>query len=187
MTKIPGQKPRPTVKHQLGRKRQASGGTRHADSRPSRTYVLLGCCAWRHAGVGGTALRVVWPGATSGWSEGQLWRVRGRVGGDGGQEVSHDFSDEASARSMVDRMMKNSAETWRDLTSAVRRESERWHTKLQQFHLQATHRPRRGLAACVRSRASPRSGVRRRRADRPPETINASLPADGAGRQTTAS
>jgi hypothetical protein len=36
-------------------------------------------------------------------SDRRLWRVRGRIGGDDGQEVSYDFSDEASARSMVDR------------------------------------------------------------------------------------
>jgi hypothetical protein len=58
-------------------------------------------------------------------SDGRLWRVRGRLGGDGGQEVSHDFEDEASARSMVDRMMKTSAGTWRDLTEAVRQEASR--------------------------------------------------------------
>ena len=57
-------------------------------------------------------------------SDGRLWRVRGRLGGDGGQEVSYDFTDEASARSMVDRMMKSSAGTWRDLTVAVRQESD---------------------------------------------------------------
>ncbi|WP_123809803.1 hypothetical protein [Micromonospora globispora] len=56
---------------------------------------------------------------------GRLWRVRGRLGGDGGQEVSYDFPDEASARSMVDRMMKTSAGTWRDLTEAVRQEANR--------------------------------------------------------------
>ena len=31
-------------------------------------------------------------------SDGRLWRVRGRLGGDGGQEVSYDFADEASRR-----------------------------------------------------------------------------------------
>ncbi|MCM0674469.1 hypothetical protein NCC78_07175 [Micromonospora phytophila] len=58
-------------------------------------------------------------------SDGQLWRVRGRLGGDGGQEFSYDFTGEASAWSMVDRMMKTSAGTWRDLTEAVRQESNR--------------------------------------------------------------
>jgi hypothetical protein len=58
-------------------------------------------------------------------SDGRLWRVRGRIGGDGGQEVSYDFADEASARSMVDRMMKTSAGTWHDLTEAVRQEANR--------------------------------------------------------------
>ncbi|RZU75093.1 hypothetical protein EV384_3617 [Micromonospora kangleipakensis] len=58
-------------------------------------------------------------------TDGGLWRVRGRLGGDGGQEVLHDFSDEASARSVVDRMMKTSAGTWRDLTEAVRQEANR--------------------------------------------------------------
>jgi hypothetical protein len=56
-------------------------------------------------------------------SDGRLWRVRGRLGGDEGQQVLYDFSDEASARSMVDRMMKTSAGTWRDLTEAVRHEA----------------------------------------------------------------
>ncbi len=58
----------------------------------------------------------------------RLWRVRGRLGGDGGQEVSYDFPDEPSARSMVDRMMKTSAGTWRDLTEAIRQESNRRRT-----------------------------------------------------------
>ncbi|WP_256440409.1 hypothetical protein [Micromonospora sp. U56] len=39
--------------------------------------------------------------------------------------MSYDFQDEASAREMVDRMMKTSAGTWRDLTEAVRKESNR--------------------------------------------------------------
>ena len=58
-------------------------------------------------------------------TDGQLWRIRGRLGGDGGQEVSYDFADEASARAMVDRIMKTSAGTWRDLTEVVRQESNR--------------------------------------------------------------
>ncbi|WP_446218527.1 hypothetical protein [Micromonospora sp. IBHARD004] len=58
-------------------------------------------------------------------TDGRLWRVRGRLGGDGGQEMSYDFTDEASARTMIDRMMKTSAGTWRDLTEAVRHESNR--------------------------------------------------------------
>jgi hypothetical protein len=37
--------------------------------------------------------------------------------------VSYDYSDEASAVSMVDRMMKTSAGTRRDLTEPVRQES----------------------------------------------------------------
>ncbi|MFG2110174.1 hypothetical protein [Micromonospora chersina] len=61
-------------------------------------------------------------------TDGQRWRVRGRLGGDEGQEVSYDFPDEASARSMVDRMMKTSAGTWRDLTEAVRQEANRRRT-----------------------------------------------------------
>ncbi|RZU73483.1 hypothetical protein EV384_1888 [Micromonospora kangleipakensis] len=62
-------------------------------------------------------------------SDGRLWRVRGRRGGDGGQEVSYDFADEASAaRSMIDRMMKTSAGTWRDLTEAIRQEANRRQT-----------------------------------------------------------
>ncbi|WP_091336160.1 hypothetical protein [Micromonospora rhizosphaerae] len=62
-------------------------------------------------------------------SDGQLWRVRGRFGGDGGQEVSYDFPDEVSARSMVARMVKTSAGTWRDLTEAVRQEPSRRQTQ----------------------------------------------------------
>ncbi len=58
-------------------------------------------------------------------SDGRLWRVRGRLGGDGGQEVCHEFADEGSAREMVDRIMKASAGRWRDLTEAVRQESSR--------------------------------------------------------------
>ncbi|PWU43189.1 hypothetical protein DLJ46_32620 [Micromonospora globispora] len=54
-------------------------------------------------------------------TDGRLWRVRGRLGGDGGQEVTHDFTREVSVRSMVDRMMQTSAGTWRDLTAAVGR------------------------------------------------------------------
>jgi hypothetical protein len=61
-------------------------------------------------------------------SDGRLWRVRGRLGGDGGQEVSYDFADEGSARSMADRMMKTSAGAWRDLTAAVRQEANRRQT-----------------------------------------------------------
>lgn len=57
-------------------------------------------------------------------SDGRLWRVRGRLGGDGGQEVSYDLTDEASARLMVEQMMRASAGTWRDLTEAVRQESK---------------------------------------------------------------
>lgn len=58
-------------------------------------------------------------------SDGRLWRVRGRLGGDEGREVSHEFTDERSAREMVDRMMKASAGSWRDLSEAVRQESSR--------------------------------------------------------------
>ncbi|RQW99359.1 hypothetical protein DKL51_08665 [Micromonospora globispora] len=61
-------------------------------------------------------------------SDGRLWRVRGRLGGDDGQEVLYDFLDEPAARSMVDRMMKTSAGTWRDLTEAIRQESNRRRT-----------------------------------------------------------
>ncbi|MGR6318813.1 hypothetical protein Q2K19_31935 [Micromonospora soli] len=39
--------------------------------------------------------------------------------------MSYDFTDEASARSMIDRMMKTSAGTWRDLTEAIRQEANR--------------------------------------------------------------
>jgi hypothetical protein len=61
-------------------------------------------------------------------SDGRLWRVRGRLGGDDGREVVYDFPDERAASSMVDRMMKTSAGTWRDLTEAVRQESNRRRT-----------------------------------------------------------
>ncbi|SCL15991.1 hypothetical protein GA0070624_0888 [Micromonospora rhizosphaerae] len=58
-------------------------------------------------------------------SDGRLWRVRGRLGGDRGQEVSYDFTHERSAQQMVDRMIKTSAGSWRDLTETVRQESSR--------------------------------------------------------------
>lgn len=61
-------------------------------------------------------------------SDGRLWRVRGRLGGDGGREITHDFPNEATARSMVDRMRKTTADTWRDLTEAVRQEAIRRQT-----------------------------------------------------------
>ncbi|HEX2772846.1 MAG TPA: hypothetical protein VHN18_10505 [Micromonosporaceae bacterium] len=57
--------------------------------------------------------------------DGQHWRVRGRLGGDGGREVNHEFDEEWAARAMVDRMMKASAGRWRDLTEALRQESAR--------------------------------------------------------------
>ncbi|RQW98673.1 hypothetical protein DKL51_09895 [Micromonospora globispora] len=59
--------------------------------------------------------------------DGQRWRVRGRLGGDEGREVSYQFDEEGRARAMVDRMMKTSVGKWRDLTEAVRRESDRRH------------------------------------------------------------
>ncbi|WP_262286415.1 hypothetical protein [Micromonospora sp. MA102] len=52
--------------------------------------------------------------------------LRFNLGGDGEQEVAHDFLDEASVRAMVDRMMRTAAgTTCRDLTEAVRQESNR--------------------------------------------------------------
>ena len=36
--------------------------------------------------------------------DGRHWRVRGRLGGDGGREVNYQFDQEWSARAMVDRM-----------------------------------------------------------------------------------
>lgn len=75
---------------------------------------------WWNAASGSIARRDIWL-----VSDGQRWRVRGRLGGDGGREVLYDFPDEGSAREMVDRMMRTSAGTWRDLTEAVRRESYR--------------------------------------------------------------
>lgn len=73
---------------------------------------------WWNQSWGRMARRDIWL-----LSDGQVWRVRGRLGGDGGQEVLYDFTDAGSARSMVDRMMKTSAGTWRDLTEAIRQES----------------------------------------------------------------
>ncbi|MGK5742976.1 hypothetical protein [Micromonospora sp. URMC 103] len=58
-------------------------------------------------------------------SDGRAWRVRGRLGGDEGREVIHDFADERSARAMVEQMMRASSGTWRDLTEALRQESSR--------------------------------------------------------------
>ncbi|GAA4565035.1 hypothetical protein GCM10023176_12220 [Micromonospora coerulea] len=78
---------------------------------------------WWNGSWGRMARRDIWLLA-----DGRLWRVRGRLGGDGGQEVSYDFPDEPSARSMVGRMMKTSAGTWRDLTEAIRQESNRRRT-----------------------------------------------------------
>ncbi|SIN22382.1 hypothetical protein SAMN04489832_4132 [Micromonospora cremea] len=76
---------------------------------------------WWNGSWGRIARRDIWL-----TSDGQVCRVRGRLGGDEGQEVSYDFPDEASARAMADRMMKTSAGiTWRDLTEAVRQESIR--------------------------------------------------------------
>lgn len=60
--------------------------------------------------------------------DGQHWRVRGREGGDGGREVNYQFDQEWAARAMVDRMMKRSVGSWRDLTQALRRESDRRHS-----------------------------------------------------------
>lgn len=57
--------------------------------------------------------------------DGQHWRVRGRLGGDGGREVNYQFDHEWSARAMVDRMMNAAGGSWRDLTQALRRESDR--------------------------------------------------------------
>jgi hypothetical protein len=44
--------------------------------------------------------------------DGHRWRVRGRLGGAEGREVVYEYDDEASARAMVDRMMRTSAGTW---------------------------------------------------------------------------
>lgn len=54
----------------------------------------------------------------------QHWRVRGRLGGDGGREVNYQFDQEWAARAMVDRMMKASVGSWRHLMQALRRESD---------------------------------------------------------------
>ncbi|WP_200210905.1 hypothetical protein [Micromonospora coerulea] len=78
---------------------------------------------WWNGAVGRMARRDIWL-----VFNGRLWRVPGRLRGDAGEEVSYDFPDEASARSMVDRMMKTSAGTWRDLTEAVRQEANRRRT-----------------------------------------------------------
>jgi hypothetical protein len=60
--------------------------------------------------------------------DGQRWQVRGHLRGDGGPEVAYQFDDETSARAMVNRMMKTSAGTWRDLTEAVRPIEGRFRT-----------------------------------------------------------
>jgi hypothetical protein len=39
--------------------------------------------------------------------------------------VNYQFDDEAAARTMVDKMMKTSTGTWRDLTEAVRMSNRR--------------------------------------------------------------
>ncbi|RZU72011.1 hypothetical protein EV384_0350 [Micromonospora kangleipakensis] len=75
---------------------------------------------WWNGSWGRMARRDIWL-----LSDGRLWKVRGRHGGDGGLQVSYDFTDEGSARKMVDRMMKTSAGTWRDLTEAVQQEANR--------------------------------------------------------------
>jgi hypothetical protein len=61
--------------------------------------------------------------------DGQRWRVRGRLGGDEGREVNYQFDNEISARALMDRMMKTSAGSWRDLTDALRGESARRHAE----------------------------------------------------------
>jgi hypothetical protein len=75
---------------------------------------------WWNGMWGRMARRDIWL-----MSDGQRWTVRGRVGGDEGSEVTYQFDEEEAARTMVDRMMKTSSGNWRDLTEAVRRESDR--------------------------------------------------------------
>ncbi|MET8198561.1 hypothetical protein [Micromonospora taraxaci] len=58
-------------------------------------------------------------------SDGDCWIVRGRLGGDEGQEVRHQFDDEHRARDVVGRMMALSAGTWRSMLDPLRRESHR--------------------------------------------------------------
>ncbi|GGM26363.1 hypothetical protein GCM10011608_08840 [Micromonospora sonchi] len=59
---------------------------------------------WWNGSWGRMARRDIWL-----LFDGRLWRVRGRLGGDEGREVSYDFTDEGPARTMVDRMMKTLA------------------------------------------------------------------------------
>lgn len=75
---------------------------------------------WWNGAWGRMARRDIWL-----MSDDDRWRVRGRVGGDEGREVNYQFDEEASARAMVERMMKTSVGRWRDLTDALRRQSER--------------------------------------------------------------
>lgn len=75
---------------------------------------------WWNGAWGRIARRDIWL-----LSDGQVWRVRGRLGGDGGREVCHEFGDQESARAMVNRMMERSAGAWRDLTGALRQEASR--------------------------------------------------------------
>ncbi|RZU75867.1 hypothetical protein EV384_4439 [Micromonospora kangleipakensis] len=75
---------------------------------------------WWNGNWGRIARRDIWL-----LSDGHRWRVRGRLGGDGGREVAYEFDDEQQARAMVNRMMETSAGAWRDLTEALRQEAQR--------------------------------------------------------------
>ena len=63
--------------------------------------------------------------------DGSVWRVRGRLRGDGGPEVNYEYWDpggESRARLMVSRLIERSpggGDGWRDLTTAVRRANDR--------------------------------------------------------------
>lgn len=92
---------------------------------PGQTYVRYPVGVqvqgrWWNGAWGRIARRDIWL-----LSDGRLWRVRGRVGGDGGREVCYEFEDEDLARGMVSRMMASSTGTWRDLTAALRHEATR--------------------------------------------------------------
>ncbi|MEU7802579.1 hypothetical protein AB0B10_25300 [Micromonospora arborensis] len=74
---------------------------------------------WWNGSWGRIARRDIWL-----LLDGRRWCVRGRVGGDDGREVLHEFDDEQTARAMVSRMMGTSAGAWRDLTEALHQETK---------------------------------------------------------------
>jgi hypothetical protein len=65
------------------------------------------------------------------YEDGPVWRVRGRLRGDGGAEVNYEYRErgaESRARPIVSRLIERSpggGDGWRDLTTAVRRANQR--------------------------------------------------------------